>query len=236
MCENNQQSQILFSRDLLLLFFAMYLNLTDSLSSLPAREEQIIAARQIAKEIKERTRSELGLTCSVGLGYSMTLAKLASEEKKPDGYFEILTPSDFVNLIINRDVGVLYGVGKQTAMKLKAEGINTVRDIQNNRAKVMHMLGNKIGTYAPNLSVGIDEREVTPYDETDAQSIAREVTFQHDTQNFTFLKDALMLLAVSLESRLQRLGFYARTVTLKLTYYCEEYHTFSEWGEYKLSL
>ena len=166
----------------------------------------------------------------------MTSAKLASEEKKPDGYFEILTPSDFVNLIINRVVGVLYGVGKQTAMKLKAEGINTVRDIQNNRAKVMHMLGNKIGTYAPNLSVGIDEREVTPYDETDAQSIAREVTFQHDTQNFTFLKDALMLLAVSLESRLQRLGFYARTVTLKLTYYCEEYHTFSEWGEYKLSL
>ena len=110
----------------------------------------------------------------------MTSAKLASEEKKPDGYFEILTPSDFVNLIINRDVGVLYGVGKQTAMKLKAEGINTVRDIQNNRAKVMHMLGNKIWTYVPNLSVGIDEREVTSYDETDAQSIAREVTFQHD--------------------------------------------------------
>ncbi|MBR0203851.1 MAG: DNA polymerase IV, partial [Synergistaceae bacterium] len=46
-----------------------------------------------------------------------------------------------------------------------------------------------------------------------------EVTFQKDTSNFMFLKDVLMVLAVSLESRLQRLGFYARTVTLKLTFY-----------------
>lgn len=175
-----------------------YLDLTEVLTSLPTREEQIIAARRIAKEIKECTRTELGLTCSVGLGYSMTSAKLASEERKPDGYFEILSPESFVSLIINRDVGVLYGVGKQTAMKLKAEGINTVRDIQNNRAKVLHMLGNKIGTYVTDLAFGIDERAISPYDETDAKSIAREVTLQHDTQNFMFLKDVLMLLAVSL--------------------------------------
>ena len=204
-----------------------YLDLTEVLASpsrsvssfLPTWAEQIVAARQIAHEIKRRTRSELGLTCSVGLGYSMTSAKMASEERKPDGYFEILRSNDFVNLIIDRDVSVLYGVGKQTAMKLKAERINTVRDIQNNRAKVLHMLGKKVGAYVTDLAFGIDEREVTPYNEADAKSLAREVTFQHDTQNFTFLKEVLMLLAVSLESRLQHLGFYARTVTLKLTYY-----------------
>ena len=208
-----------------------YLDLTGSLSSSNTREEQIAVARQIAREIKERTRFEVGLTCSVGLGYSMTSAKLASEEKKPDGYFEILSPETFVNLIIDRDVGVLYGVGKQTAAKLKAEGINTVRDIQNNREKVLHLLGNKIGTYITDLSAGIDEREVTPYDETDAKSIAREITFQHDTNNFMFLKDVLMLLAVSLESRLQRLGFYARTVTLKLTFYNMKGITRTQSGE-----
>ena len=199
-----------------------YLDLTEALASLTTlgeQEKQIATARQIAKEIKERTRSEIGLTCSVGLGYSMTSAKLASEERKPDGYFEILTPDDFVNLIINRDVGVLYGVGKQTAIKLKSEGISTVRDIQNNRDKVLHLLGGKIGRYVTDLAFGIDDRQVTPYDEADAKSIAREVTFQHDTQNFMFLKDVLMLLAVFLEARLQRLGFYARTVTLKLTFY-----------------
>ena len=149
----------------------------------------------------------------------MTSAKLASEEKKPDGYFEIPTAADFINLIIDRDIRVLYGVGKKTAEKLKHENINTVRDIQNNREKIIRLLGNKIGQYVADLSVGIDNRTVTPYSETDAKSIAREVTFQKDTSNFMFLKDVLMVLAVSLESRLQRLGFYARTVTLKLTFY-----------------
>ncbi len=196
-----------------------YLDLTGRLSALSTWEERIVAARQIAQEIKHRTRKEIGLTCSVGLGYSMTSAKLASEERKPDGYFEILTPEDFVSLILDRDIRVLYGVGKQTAIKLKAEGINTVRDVQNNRTKVLRMLGKKVGAYVTNLAFGIDDRQVTPYNETDAQSIAREITFQHDTNNFMFLKDVLMLVAVSLESRLQRLGFYARTVTLKLTYH-----------------
>ena len=199
-----------------------YLDLTEVLVSITTREEQIVAARRIAREIKERT---------VGLGYSMTSGKLASEERKPDGYFEILTPDDFVSLIIDRDVGILYGVGKQTAMKLKAEGINTVRDIQNNRAKVLHMLGKKVGAYVTDLAFGIDEREVTPYNEADAKSLAREVTFQHDTQNFMFLKEVLMLLAVSLESRLQHLGFYARTVTLKLTFYNMKSITRSQSGE-----
>ena len=81
------------------------------------------------------------------------------------------------------------------------------------------MLGKKVGAYVTDLAFSIDDRQVTSYNKTDAQSIAREITFQHDTNNFAFLKDVLMLLAVSLEARLQRLVFYARTVTLKLTYY-----------------
>ena len=87
-------------------------------------------ARKIAGLIKQRTRDELHLTCSVGVAYSKTAAKTASEEKKPDGYFEILTPEDFVRLIIHRDVRVLYTVGEKTAEKLHTVGINTVGDIR----------------------------------------------------------------------------------------------------------
>ena len=87
-------------------------------------------ARQIAQHIKERTRKELHLNCSVGLAYCKTAAKTASEEKKPDGYFEILSPEAFVELIRDRDVKVLYTVGDSTAEKLYAAGIRTVRDIQ----------------------------------------------------------------------------------------------------------
>ena len=70
-------------------------------------------ACEYARQIKKRTLEELGLTCSVGIGYSKTAAKTASEEKKPDGYFEIRTAEDFISLIIDRDVRVLYTVGER---------------------------------------------------------------------------------------------------------------------------
>jgi len=188
-------------------------------------------ARKIAVEIKRRVRNEIGLSCSVGIGYSMTSAKLASEEKKPDGLFEILTPDDFVALVIDRNVRVLYGVGEKTAEKLNNNGIFTVRDIQLKRDKVISLLGAKVGKYITDLSRGIDERAVTPYDEKDTKSIAREVTFQKDTPNRDFLKDVLMLLAVNLEARLKKLQLYARTVTLKLTYHDMKTITRSQSGE-----
>ena len=195
-----------------------YLSLDEGYLDLTGRyKAQVDVARKIAREIKARTKSEVGLTCSVGIGYSMTSAKLASEEKKPDGYFEILTPEDFVALIIDRKVEVLYGVGSKTAEKLQHQGIKTVRDIRNNREKVISLFG-KVGHYIADLSFGIDDRQVTPYDEAEAKSIAREVTFQRNTDNFSFLKDVLMVLAVALELRLKRLGLYARTVTLKITF------------------
>lgn len=62
----------------------------------------------------------------MGIGYSMMTAKLASEEKKPDGFFEI-PDSDFLkNLIIDRNVRVIYSVGGKTAEKLQNAGIHTV--------------------------------------------------------------------------------------------------------------
>ena len=87
------------------------------------------------------TREEVGLSCSVGVAYSKTAAKTASEGKKPDGYFEIPDAQAFVNLIIDRDVRVLYTVGEKTSEKLHAAGIHTVRDIREKPAEVEALLG-----------------------------------------------------------------------------------------------
>lgn len=174
-------------------------------------------ARRIAHEIKRRTLEELGLTCSVGVAYSKTAAKTASEEKKPDGYFEIPTPRDFIDLIIDRDVGVLYTVGAMTAGKLHASGIHTVRDIQNRREEVERLLG-KQGRWITQLAFGIDDRRVTPWRPEDAKSIGRELTFQKDVDNFELLKDVLFLLSLCVDSRAKRVGLRGQGVTLKLTY------------------
>ena len=174
-------------------------------------------AGRIAMEIKRRTRDELGLSCSVGVAYSKTAAKTASEEKKPDGYFEIRTREDFVNLISDRDVRVLYTVGTMTAEKLYAYGIRTVRDVRRHEEEVIHLLG-KHGRWLTRLAVGIDDRKVTPYRPQDAKSIGREVTFQKDVDNYEFLRDVLLLLSLCVEHRARRGGLHGSGVTLKLTY------------------
>ena len=164
-------------------------------------------ARRIAMTIKQRTRAEIGLTCSIGVAYSKTAAKTASEEKKPDGYFEIPTPEDFVNLMIGRDVRSLYTVGQMTAEKLYASGIHTVRDIREKQELVIRLLG-KQGQWLTKLAFGIDDRKVTPYRPQDAKSIGREVTFQEDVNNFELLKDVLVLLALCVEHRAKRYSLY----------------------------
>lgn len=174
-------------------------------------------AGEMAREIKSRIRSELGLSCSVGVAYSKTAAKTASEEKKPDGYFEIPTPQDFVDLIIDRDVRSLYTVGAKTAEKLNRLGIHTVRDIRERSDEIKERFG-KHGQLITELASGIDDRKVIEYRPEDAKSISREVTFQEDVDDFELLKDVLVLLALSVEDRMRRHGLHGTGVTLKLTY------------------
>ena len=174
-------------------------------------------AREIGYEIKRRIRDELGLSCSVGVAYSKTAAKTASEEKKPNGFFEIRSPEDFVNLMMDRDVRALYTVGEKTAEKLYASGIHTVRDIRERQEEVIRLLG-KQGRWITRLAFGMDDRKVTPYRPEDAKSIGREVTFQKDVDNYELLKDILLLLAFCVDHRAKRVGLHGRGVMLKLTY------------------
>ncbi len=174
-------------------------------------------ACEFARAIKRRTLEEQGLTCSVGVAYSKSAAKTASEEKKPDGYFEIRTPEDYIGLIIDRDVRVLYTVGARTAEKLNRAGIRTVRDIRAHREEIIRSFG-KQGQWITQLAFGIDSRRVSPYRPEDAKSISREITFQEDVNDFGLLSDVILLLAVSVERRASRIGLYGEGVTVKLTY------------------
>ena len=174
-------------------------------------------ARKIAHEIKKRTKEEFGLTCSVGIGYSKTSAKIASEEKKPDGFFEIPNAKVFTELIIDRNVRVLYGVGPKTEQALQLRGIKTVRDILENKHTVIEILGDH-GQYFIDQAEGKDERKVIPYYEGEAKSVSKETTFQDDITDFEYLKDALRLLAKELSLTLRFDNIYARTVTLKVKY------------------
>ena len=172
-------------------------------------------ATKIGYEIKKRVFDKTGLTCSVGIGYSLMSAKLASEEKKPDGFYEILTKEALKNLIIDRSVRIIYGVGPKTEAELQQIGVFTVRDIYENTDTVIKRLGNH-GRHIVNLANGIDDRAVAMRSKT--QSFGQEQTFQQDITDIEYLKDVLRLIARELSYEIRLKKIFCRTVTLKITY------------------
>ena len=173
--------------------------------------------RAIGHAIKERTQKETELTCSVGIGYSMTSAKMASEEKKPNGYFEIPDQAFWTKLMMSRGVKTIYTVGAKTAEKLQMNHIRTVQDVLMNEQRIISMFG-KHGRQIVDIARGIDNRQVTPFFQEEAKSIGRETTFQQDVMDRSYLKDVLLLLARELSMKIRMEETYCRTVTLKVTF------------------
>jgi DNA polymerase-4/DNA polymerase IV (DinB-like DNA polymerase) len=192
-----------------------YISLDEGFLDITDTEHLFGGPRSIGHKIKLDTKEKVGLTCSVGVGYSMMSAKIASEEKKPDGFFEILTPTDLRDLIIDRNVRVIYGVGPSTAKNLQRIGVSKVRDITVNPQGVIDLLGT-YGQHIVDLANGIDERNVTVYSEE--KSIGRERTFQQDVTDLGYLKYILILIAKKLSNKISKKGIYAKTITLKITY------------------
>ena len=192
-----------------------YISLDEGFLDVTATAGLFAGAAKIGHEIKRRVKDETGLTCSVGIGYSMMSAKLASEEKKPDGFFEILTSDALKELIIDRSVRAIFGVGPQTADELRKIGVNTVRDIYDRRQAVVDLLGNH-GRQIIELADGVDNRVVAA--QSKSQSLGKEQTFQRDVTDFGYLKDVLRLIARELSFEIRLKKIYCRTVTLKVTY------------------
>ncbi|MDY4212523.1 MAG: DNA polymerase IV [Eubacteriales bacterium] len=178
------------------------------------------AAEDIAKTIQRRVFETVRLTCSVGVGYSMMSAKCASEEKKPRGFFVIRSPREFAELMKNRPVGELYGIGKKTAERLNSIGIRTVGQLAAASDERLYMFKNMAHEMRLHAE-GIDNREVTP--NAAPKSIGRETTFltdmdSHKPSDRQTLYDTLYMLADDVSFRLYRKGLWCKTVTLKLKF------------------
>jgi len=173
------------------------------------------SAEAIGRQLKKEIFDAVGVTCSVGISYSMMGAKLASEEKKPDGFFVIPDKESLVELIKDRPVGVISGIGEKTAEKLKAMGIVTVQNLLDTPEGNLKVLGAN-GAAIKRLAEGNDTRQVVA--EAPAKSIGREHTFQNNITDAKVLKDALLLLSRDVSLRAKRNEMWGRTVTLKLKF------------------
>jgi len=179
------------------------------------REGGRVLARLIQKSIFEAT----GLTCSIGVAPNKLLAKLASEFQKPNG-ISIVLPEDLQRLIWPLPCRKLNGIGPKADAKLQAQGIATIGDIAaREREWLMQHFGKSYGAWLHEAAWGRDERPVVT--ESEPVGLSRETTFERDlhaVHDRAELGAILTRLCEQVAGDLQRKGYTARTIGIKLTY------------------
>lgn len=167
----------------------------------------------IAAQLKSRIRAETGLTASVGVAHNKYLAKLASDARKPDGLLW-LQPAQLRGFLDPMPISRMWGVGKQTAPKLRALGILTIGQLRRADPSLLRgALGNRVEHFQ-RLARGEDDREVEPH--RPDRSISHEVTFDSDIGDRAELLAELQRQTEAVARRLRAQGLMARTVVVKL--------------------
>ncbi len=155
-------------------------------------------------EAIRRDISQLGITASAGISNQKMVAKIASDENKPNGQFTVL-PHEVKDYIAALKLNRIPGIGPKTYEKLKSYGLTHGHHIQNiSRRELMNLVGNQWGMRLYDRCQGIDNRSVST--DSRRKSIGVERTFDH---NITQLSQALEILEQKLwPSLLLRLEKY----------------------------
>ncbi|WP_445517004.1 DNA polymerase IV [Streptomyces sp. NEAU-174] len=180
-------------------------------------EPTVEAARAVAERLRADIRAATGLTGSVGLAGSKMLAKIGSEQAKPDGLV-VIEPGTERELLGPMSVRTLPGVGPATAETLRRAGIHTVAETREaGEAELVRLLGRAHGGSLFLMAEGRDERPVVA--ERDAKSISVEDTFDVDLTDRTRVQLEIARLADRCVRRLREAGRSGRTVVIKVRRY-----------------
>jgi DNA polymerase-4 len=168
----------------------------------------------IGREIRHRVREEVGVSCSVGVGPSKLVAKLASKRAKPDGL--VVVRADEVAAFLDPlPARALWGVGEKTMEVLSRLGIKTVGDLSRSPPVVLgRLIGEQHARDLHALAGGVDDRGVVSYEPP--KSVSHEETFDRDLDDERELLREILALSQRVGSRLREDGYRARTVTLKV--------------------
>ncbi len=168
----------------------------------------------IAARIRREVLDEVGVSCSVGVGPSKLVAKLASKQAKPDGLV-IVRRDEVRGFLDPLPVRALWGIGEKTADVLARLGVRTVGDLSRTPPAVLgHLLGEQYARDLHDLAEGIDERGVVAYEAP--KSVSHEETFDTDLDAEEDLLREALALSHKVAARLREDGYRARTVTLKV--------------------
>ena len=176
----------------------------------------ILLAVDIAREIKQRIRKELGLIASAGVSYNKFLAKIASDYRKPNGLCTI-HPDQALDFIARLPIESFWGVGPVTAKRMHALGIHDGLHLRAWSLEGLVREFGKAGRLYYDFSRGIDLRPVETV--RVRKSIGCERTLEHDIDRRSSIIIELYHTAVELIDRLKAKGFGGNTLTLKVKFH-----------------
>lgn len=171
-----------------------------------------------AHSLHQAICTETGLTCSLGLASSRLVAKISSDQAKPNGVLHIL-PEREARFLAPLDVRKIPGVGKRTEEELHKIGIRKVADLALLEESFLASRFGKWGLALAGKARGADaggwfDAEIGANE--DPKSISHEHTFMDDTAERDRLETALLKLSEMVANRLRENRLYARTIQLKL--------------------
>lgn len=176
--------------------------------------------KNLGAKIKEAIRSKIGLTCTIGIASGKTLAKMATEIKKPDG-LTLVHPGKEREFLAPLPVEAIPGVGPRAKETLNRLGLRKIGDLQTSQAD---QLGAELGKWAQRLLAianGIDDDEVETTHER--KSFGEERTNQADLENLSQVQAAFTEIADDLARRLASKNTSGRTITIKVRF--ADFHT-----------
>jgi len=189
------------------------LSLDEAFLDVTGSESLFGSAFEIAKNIRRLIWSELGLTASAGVATNKFLAKLASEENKPDGLTRVQL-EEVEGFLSGMPIERMWGVGRLTAKILRERGICTIGGLNHlTDLQATNIFGSSASTFLL-LAKGIDLREVIS--ESAPKSVGSEHTFEIDTRSQEVLEQSILQHSFIISARLFDKGYHGKTVTLKL--------------------
>ncbi|PVM83494.1 DNA polymerase IV [Caulobacter endophyticus] len=201
--------------------FADYTDLIEPLSldeaylDVTADKAGIGRATETARQIRARILQQTGLTASAGVSYNKFLAKMASDQNKPNGQF-LVAPGQGQAFVATLPIGRFYGVGEVTERKMKALGIETGADLHRQPLEVLlQHFGNAAGWFH-GIARGIDERPVKP--DRERKSSGSETTFETDLSDTARIEAEIAALAGKVFAWCDKAQAFGRTVTVKIKY------------------
>lgn len=170
----------------------------------------------IALEIKERVKAELGITVSIGVSFNKVFAKFGSDYKKPDAV-TVINKNNYKDIVWKCPCSDLLLVGPATTRKLNSYGIYTIGDLAVSDGKFIKSILGKNGEIIHNFANGLDASPVSHKDDERAlKSIGNSTTTPRDMVTNEDVKAVITVLGESVARRMREQGVKGKTVTISI--------------------